>query len=77
MEEQDDPNTSGEPKTRRRRLVQACDMQPANALMPVPPGTAPAAGSALEQLMQGVGLPAPHCVRRAEHRGERRLHLLK
>ena len=58
VEEQDDPNTSGE-KTRRRRLVQQCDLQPANALLPVPPGTAPAIGSALEQLMQGVGVPAP------------------
>ena len=38
VEEQDDPNTSGE-KTRRRRLVQQCDLQPANALLPVPPGT--------------------------------------
>ena len=58
VEEQDDPNTSGE-KTRRRRLVQQCDLQPANALLPVPPGTAPAVGSALESLMNGVGVPAP------------------
>ena len=58
VEEQDDPNTSGE-KTRRRRLVQQSDLMPANALLPVPPGTAPAVGSALESLMNGVGVPAP------------------
>ena len=58
VEEQDDPTTAGE--KRRRRLVQQSDMQPASALMPVPPGTAPAAGSALEQLLQqnsGASVP--------------------
>ena len=60
VEEQDDPNiTQGDAKSRRRRLVQASDLQPSSALLPVPPGTQPAAGSALEQLMQGVGVPAP------------------
>eukprot|EP00966_Prymnesium_polylepis_P011372 261957-Prymnesium_polylepis.1 len=45
---------------RRRRLVQACDMQPAAALRaPVPLGTAPVAGSALMQQLEEVGVAAP------------------
>ena len=50
--------------TKLRRLLPLqraglVDLQPSSALLPVPPGTQPAAGSTLEQLMQGVGVPAP------------------
>ena len=58
VEEQGDPTAAG--KKRRRQLVKQSDMQPASALMPVPRGTAPAAGSALEQLLQqttGASVP--------------------
>jgi len=52
--------SDAEIKWRRRRLVQAVDLEPAAALrMPVAPGIAPVEGSALAQQMQDVGVSAP------------------
>eukprot|EP00316_Scyphosphaera_apsteinii_P008549 CAMPEP_0119341052 /NCGR_PEP_ID=MMETSP1333-20130426/101550_1 /TAXON_ID=418940 /ORGANISM="Scyphosphaera apsteinii, Strain RCC1455" /LENGTH=450 /DNA_ID=CAMNT_0007352935 /DNA_START=51 /DNA_END=1403 /DNA_ORIENTATION=- len=53
-------NVSGEPKQRRRRrLVQASDLQPAAALLHVPAGNAPMEGSALMQQIEDVGVAPP------------------
>ena len=61
VEEQDEPLTAGEPKSRRR--VQQSDMQPAAAPLPNRPVPAPteaeAEGSAGEAGGRGEGPPAP------------------